>query len=417
MTGAQGWAWAVAGATIACLLIVDLLASRGEQQRMRTAVLVSAAWVAAGVAFGLLLIPWLGGSTAQEYFATYVIEKALSVDNLFVFALLFQAFAVPAAAQHRVLFVGILGALVLRAGFIVAGVALLEHLSWAFYVFGALLLAAAVRMARGGVRGPPRMLRAIAGAGAEYQGMRLLTRRGGKLAATPLLAALIAVAATDVIFAIDSIPAALGVTTDMFVVFTSNAFAVLGLRALYFVLAGAMERFGYLSQGLAVMLAFIGLKMIFAHWLHVPTGVSLAVVAAIIAGSIAASLWKPPARPHGSAGREGQGHQDRGAAPERAGDLDLPVVRPDELGDDGEADAAPGAAGGRLAAPEPVEDQRQLVGCDAGPCVGHPQLCRAARPGPERHPAAGRGELERVAQQVGDDLVQPRGVGQHRNRR
>jgi tellurite resistance protein TerC len=395
---------------------------------MRTAVLVSAAWVAAGTAFGLLLIPWQGGSTATEYFAAYLIEKALSVDNLFVFALLFRAFAVPSAYQHRVLFAGVLGALALRGGFIAAGAALLEHLSWAFFAFGALLLAAALRMARGGMPADsrpdlvPRGLRKILPASENYNGMRFFTRRDGRLSATPLLAALVAMATTDVEYAIDSIPAALVVTTDLFVVFTANAFAVLGLRALYFVLAGAMERFTYLSQGLAVMLPFIGAKMILAGVLHVPTAVSLGVVIVIIASAILLSVWKRrsprPKRLGGSVASERQGHQDPGALRRGAGHLDPAVVGADKLGDDGEADAAARGHRGRLPAPEPVEDQRQLVGGDTETGVRHAQhRAPARRPGLERHPPAGRGELERVAQQVGDHLMNPRGVRHDRDRR
>jgi tellurite resistance protein TerC len=297
VTGAPGWAWLAATAVILGLLAADLLLNRG-QPGMRRAVLVSAAWVTAGVAFGVAITLWQGGEAGQEYFAAYLIEKALSVDNIFVFALIFQAFAVPAAYQHRVLFAGVLGALVLRGGFIAAGAALLENLSWAFYVFGALLLVAALRMARGGIHVDPRRgvvlrgLRKVIPVTEDFDGTRFLTRRDGRLYATPLLAVLVAIETTDVIFAADSIPAAFGVTTDMFIVFTSNAFAILGLRALYFVLAGAMERFSYLSQGLAVMLAFIGVKMILAQVVHIPTVVSLAVIIVIITAAVLLSIWK-----------------------------------------------------------------------------------------------------------------------------
>ena len=297
MTGTPAWAWLAAGSAIAVLLAVDLIVNRG-QPGMRRAVLVSAAWVGAGIVFGIAVVVRQGGDAGQEYFAAYLVEKALSVDNIFVFALLFQAFAVPAAYQHRVLFAGVLGALALRGCFIAAGAALLDRLSWAFYLFGAFLLVAAVRLARGGVRPDPRRslvlrgLRKVMPVSEEFDGPRFLTRRDGKLYATPLLAALIAIETTDVIFAADSIPAAFGVTTDMFIVFTSNAFAILGLRALYFVLAGAMERFTYLSQGLAVMLAFIGMKMILAQVVHIPTVISLGTIVTIIAAAILLSVWK-----------------------------------------------------------------------------------------------------------------------------
>ena len=297
MTGTPGWAWVAAGCLILGLLAIDLLVNRG-QPGMRRAVLVSAAWVGAGAVFGIAITVWQGGDAGQQYFAAYLVEKALSVDNIFVFALLFQAFAVPAAYQHRVLFAGVLGALALRAGFIAAGAALLESLSWAFYVFGAFLLVAALRMARGGIRVDAerglvlRGLRKIMPVSDDFDGMRFLTRRDGRLCATPLLAVLIAIETADVIFAADSIPAAFGVTTDMFIVFTSNAFAVLGLRALYFVLAGAMERFSYLSQGLAILLAFIGAKMILAQVVHIPTAASLGVIIVIIGGAVLLSVWK-----------------------------------------------------------------------------------------------------------------------------
>src|SRR5215472_5965204 len=275
MTGTPGWAWAAAVGVILGLLAVDLAMGRG-QPTMRRALLVSAGWVAAAIVFGGVLLAWRGGAAGQEYFTAYLVEKALSIDNVFVFALLFQAFAVPAAYQHRVLFAGVLGALVLRAGFIAAGATLLEHLSWAGYVFGGLLIVAALRMARGGVHVDTthglitRALRRVMPVSEGYHDGRFLTRLDGRLAATPLLAVLVVIEATDVIFAADSIPAALGVTTDMFLVFTSNAFAVLGLRALYFVLAGAMARFGYLTQGVTALLAFIGVKMLIAGVLHIP---------------------------------------------------------------------------------------------------------------------------------------------------
>ena len=297
MTGASGWAWAAAGAVILGLIAVDLAVNRG-QAGMRRAVLVSAGWITAAAAFGVIVILWRGGGAGQEYFAAYLIEKALSIDNVFVFALVFQAFAVPAAYQHRVLFAGVLGALAMRAAFISGGAALLEHLSWAGYVFGALLLAAAVRMARGGVRGDPRRglvmrgLRKVMPVTESYEGARFLTRREGKLFATPLLAVLIVIETMDLVFAVDSIPAALGVTTDVFIVVTSNAFAVLGLRALYFVLAGAMDRFAFLSTGLAVMLAFIGAKMLIAGVVHVPVAVTLGVIVVVITSAVLLSVWQ-----------------------------------------------------------------------------------------------------------------------------
>jgi tellurite resistance protein TerC len=296
LTGVPGWAWAAVGCAISCLLGIDLLASR--RPGMSRAVLVSAAWVGAGVGFGLVLTLSQGADAGQQYFAAYILEKALSVDNLFVFALLFQAFAVPAAYQHRVLLAGVAGALVLRGGFITAGAAVLNHLSWVFYVFGGFLLIAALRMARGGVRADPRRgpiqrgLRKVIPIGDNYDGMRFLTRSNGRLVATPLLVVLVAIETTDLVFAVDSIPAAFGVTRDVFIVFTSNAFAILGLRALYIVLAGALGRFTYLRQGMAVLLAFIGGKMILSPVLHVPAAVSLGAIIAIIAAAAGLSTLR-----------------------------------------------------------------------------------------------------------------------------
>ena len=336
MITVPSWAWAATGAAIGCLLVIDLLATRRPPGFSRSAAL-TVAWVAAGTGFGIVVVATLGADAGQQYFAAYLTEQALSVDNLFVFALLFQALAVPAACQRRVLLAGVIGALVLRGGFIAAGAALLDQLSWASYAFGALLLAAALRMARGGTGTAPsgglvlRGLRRVIPVSADYDGMRFVTRREGKLAATPLLVVLVAVDITDLIFAVDSIPASFGITTNVFIVFTANAFAVLGLRSLYFVLAGALRRFSYLRQGMTVLLGYIGGKMILAPVLHIPTVVSLGVIVVIIAGAAAASLWRnsrqarraaPGARPDGPGARldrPGARLDGTGAPPARAG--------------------------------------------------------------------------------------------------
>jgi len=297
MITVPGWAWAVTAGTIGCLLVIDLLATRRPPGFSRSAAL-TAAWVAAGAGFGIVIIATSGGDAGQQYFAAYLTEEALSVDNLFVFALLFQAFAVPAAYERRVLLAGVIGALALRGGFIAAGATLLDHLSWASYAFGALLLIAALRMARGGTGSAPaggpvlRGLRRVVPVSADYDGMRFVTRREGKLVATPLLVVLVAVDITDLIFAVDSIPASFGITTNVFIVFTANAFAVLGLRSLYFVLAGALRRLSYLRQGMTLLLGLIGGKMIVAPVLHVPTAVSLGVIVVIITGTAILSLRK-----------------------------------------------------------------------------------------------------------------------------
>jgi tellurite resistance protein TerC len=295
VTAVPGWAWAVAAGTVGFLLAIDLLASRRPPGLSRS-VALTAAWIAAGAGFGVVITTTLGGDAGQQYFGVYLTEKALSVDNLFVFTLLFQAFAVPAACQHRVLTAGVIGALALRGAFIAAGAALLGHLSWAFYAFGGFLLIAAVRMARGGPGsaspdGPLlRGLRRVVPVSPDYDGMRFVTRRGGRLVGTPLLVVLVAVETTDIVFAVDSIPAAFGITTNTFIVLTANAFAVLGLRALYLVLAGALRRFSYLRQGMTVLLGFIGGKMILAPVLHIPAVVSLVVIVVIIAAAAVLSL-------------------------------------------------------------------------------------------------------------------------------
>ncbi len=311
MTGTPAWAWAAAVGVICGLLAIDMLSTRRQPGMSRT-VLLSAAWVGAGIGFGLILTLWQGFGVGQQYFGAYLIEKSLSVDNLFVFAAGFRAFAVPAASQHRVLLAGVAGALVLRGAFIAAGAALINHLSWAFPAFGGLLLIAAVRMARRGAPPDPRRglvlrgLRKVVPVSDDYDGTRFITRIDGKRVATPLIVALVAIATTDVIFALDSIPAAFGVTTDAFLVFTSNAFAILGLRALYFLLAGALERFRYLGLGLAVLLAFIGAKMILSPVLHIPTAVSLGAIIVIIVAAGGMSMWNRPRVTHvGQAGSPG----------------------------------------------------------------------------------------------------------------
>ena len=262
--------FAVAGG-IAAALAVDLLVlhRHAHEVSMREAALTSAGWVTLGVGFGAGVWWFAGADRAGEYFAGYLIEKSLSVDNVFIFALLFSYFAVPARYQHRVLFWGVVGALVLRAGFIAAGAALLEQLHWVIYVFGALLGLTGVKMLRSSGhsvdpgRNPVlRLLRGRVPMTDEYHGQRFLVRDGVRWVATPMLAVLVAIETTDVVFAVDSIPAIFAVTDEPFLVFTSNAFAILGLRALYFLLAGMMGRFTYLKTGLAAILLFVGAKML-----------------------------------------------------------------------------------------------------------------------------------------------------------
>ncbi len=291
------WAWFAVGGLIVVLLAVDLrLNAGGGQISVRRAALATTGWIAVSVGFGLVLGALAGQAVAEQYFSAYLLEKSLSIDNVFVFAVLFEMLAVPAGYQPRVLHYGVVGALVLRFVFIAAGAALLDELSWTFYVFGFFVAVTGVRIARSGNEVHPQRNLAIRAARRllpvtpDYVGDRFFVRGAGGLAATPLLVALVAVEASDIIFAADSIPAVFGVTRDVFVVFTSNAFAVLGLRSLYFVLAGAINRFAYLKYGLAAILIFIGVKMLLASVIHVPAAVSLAVIGAVFTTSAFVSV-------------------------------------------------------------------------------------------------------------------------------
>ena len=292
------WAWAAFAAFVVTVLVVDLcvLHRRAHEVSLREAVAWSALWVALGLGFAGLLWAWQGGGTAQVYLAGYLIEKSLSLDNVFVFAVIFSAFAIPPRYQHRVLTLGILGALIMRAAFIVAGATLLDSFHALMYLFGAVLLYAAVMMVRGGTHRKPehspvlRALTRILPATSRLHGQRFLIRQHGRLLATPLLLALIVVETTDVTFAIDSIPAVLAITTDTFVVYTSNVFALLGMRALYFLLAGAAARFRYLQPGLAVILAAIAVKMLTADLYQLPVWVSPALIAAVLVAVAALSV-------------------------------------------------------------------------------------------------------------------------------
>ena len=284
------WAWAAFATFVVAMLALDLfvLHRRAQEVSLTQAARWTALWLAMGLGFGGLLWAWAGASTAQAYLAGYLIEKSLSLDNVFVFAVIFAAFAIPARYQHRVLMFGIIGALIMRAAFIVAGVTLMEAFHPVSYVFGAVLLYAAVKMVRGGQHAGPegnrvlRTLRRILPATRELR-QRFVVRDGGRVLATPLLVALVVVEVTDVIFAVDSIPAILAVTTDTFVVYTSNVFALLGMRALYFLLAGAAVRFRYLRPGLAVILAAVAVKLLTAGLYQVPVWASPAFIAAVLA--------------------------------------------------------------------------------------------------------------------------------------
>jgi tellurite resistance protein TerC len=275
----------------------------------REAALWSGAWVILALAFGAGIWALDGREHGLEFLTGYVIEKALSVDNIFVFVVIFSAFGVPAAHQHRVLFWGILGALVMRGVFIVVGAAMIERFHWVLYAFGVILLLTGIKLLmQRSIEVHPernpifRWFRRIVPAVADYHGGRFTVVKDGRRFATPLLLVLVAIEASDLVFAVDSIPAVFAVTQDPFIVFTSNIFAILGLRAMYFLLADVVTRFTYLKVGLALVLVFVGAKMLLAEVYKIPILASLVVVALLIGGSVVASLPamrgdRLPARP------------------------------------------------------------------------------------------------------------------------
>ncbi|MGX7829348.1 TerC family protein [Actinokineospora sp. 24-640] len=292
------WAWFAVLAVILAMLAVDLFAHRrAHVVGVREAAVWSAVWIAFGIGFGAVVWWTWGAEFAGQYFAGYVIEKSLAVDNVFVFAIIFGYFAVPREYQHRVLFYGVLGALVFRAAFIAVGSALIASFAWVLYVFGAFLVATGVKMARhrdetiDSERSVVlRLFRRVMPTTDKYHGNRFLIRVAGRWVATPLLSVLVLVEVTDIVFAVDSIPAIFAVTQKPFLVFTSNAFAILGLRAMYFLLADLIHRFVYLKLGLALVLVWVGVKMLLLEVYKIPTGISLAVVAAILVTAVTASL-------------------------------------------------------------------------------------------------------------------------------
>lgn len=290
----------VLGVVVLGMLALDLLVVRRDARAigLREAAAWSAVWIALGLGFGALVFTTRGPEAGGAYLAGYLIEKSLSMDNVFLFAMIFAHFAVPAQFQHRVLFWGVLGAIAFRAVFIVAGAALLDAVHWLIYVLGAVLLATGVRMwrSRGHAVDPSRsrvlaLLRRLVPVTDGYRGDRFLVREAGRLAVTPLFAVLVFVETSDILFAIDSIPAIFAITTDPFIVFSSNLFAMLGLRSLYFLLAGLADRFVYLKQGLAALLVFAGAKILLADVVKLPVALSLGTVVLILGTAIAASLW------------------------------------------------------------------------------------------------------------------------------
>ena len=296
------WKWVLFNAFVLAMLALDLgvVHRRKHEIKFKEAVAWSAVWIGLALAFAALVAYRRGTATALQFLTGYIIEESLSVDNLFVFLLIFSYFAVPTRLQHGVLFWGILGAMVLRLLFIVAGVALIERFEWVIYLFGGILVYSGVKMALEKEKkidpnqNPVlKLFRKLMPVTTEYEGSKFLVRRDGRVFATPLLLVLIVVETTDLIFAVDSIPAVLAITRDRFIVYTSNVFAILGLRAMFFALKGAMDLFHHLHYGLSAILVFVGAKMLLGHFVEIPIGVALGVVASILALSIIASLIWP----------------------------------------------------------------------------------------------------------------------------
>jgi tellurite resistance protein TerC len=290
-------AWVGLLATIVTMLAVDLALHRGDKEPTpRRALAESLVWVAFGLTFALVVGRAWGREASGEYLAGYLIEKSLSVDNVFVWAVIFSTFAIPLRYQHRVLFWGVFGALVLRALFITGGVALISNFWWLLVVFGVFLVYTGLKVLRHradeGTHGHDRAVRLLERfmpVSKELDGHHFFTKVNAKRAATPLLAALVVVEFTDVIFAVDSVPAVLAVSQEPFLVFAANAFAILGLRAAYFLLAGWRDRLHYLGHGLGLILIFVGAKMAVSHWWHIPTAVSLGVIVVLLAVAVVAS--------------------------------------------------------------------------------------------------------------------------------
>jgi tellurite resistance protein TerC len=293
--------WILFNLFVVAVLALDLLVlhRRSHRPSFRQALAWSGVWIALAAAFAALELFWHGRAQALQFVTGYVIELSLSVDNLFVFLVIFRYFKVPDEHQHKVLFWGILGALVMRGVFIATGVGLISRFSWITYAFGALLVYSGIKLLRPGEAEihPEknlvlRLFRRAFPVTNEYVGGQFFTRRE-RIYATPLLVALLVVETSDVLLAVDSIPAVLAITLNAFVVYTSNVFAILGLRSMYFALAGMMDLFHYLHYGLSVVLVFIGLKMLGSHYVNIPTEWALAIVLLVLGVSILASLLNP----------------------------------------------------------------------------------------------------------------------------
>ncbi|MGR8007367.1 TerC family protein [Streptomyces hypolithicus] len=307
------WLWGAFAATVVVALAVDLLAHRSAHViGFKEAALWSALWVGLALTFAGVVFVELGATAGTEYTTAWLLEKSLSVDNLFVFALIFAYFKVPRAYQHRVLFFGVMGALVFRGIFLTLGVAVVSRFTAVLFGFAAVLFWSSYKILKGeeesfdpGKSFAVRLLRKVIPVRDEYAGMKFFVKEAGRRVATPLLAVIAAIEAADLIFAVDSVPAVLAVSDDAFIVYTSNAFAILGLRALYFLLAGLLDRFHYLSKGLAIILSFIGVKLILqaSHKListsipEIPSPLSLGIIVVVLTVSVVLSLRRAPAEP------------------------------------------------------------------------------------------------------------------------
>ena len=302
----QLWLWIGFNAFVLAMLAVDLLIFHKEahEVRVREAATWSVIWIALALLFGVGVSQFMGREAGLEYFAGYLIEKALSVDNIFVFVLIFSFFRVPPRYQHRVLFWGILGALLMRGAMIATGAYLIQQFHWIIYVFGAFLVFTGVRMATHSEHDLDpesslviRLIRRLVPITSEYHGEQFFVREDAgqvrRWVATPLFVVLVLVETTDLIFAVDSIPAIFAITQEPFIVYSSNVFAILGLRALYFLLADVIDRFHYLKVGLSVVLVFVGLKMLAVDLNKVPIGLSLGVIVLVLGVSVATSWWWP----------------------------------------------------------------------------------------------------------------------------
>jgi tellurite resistance protein TerC len=303
--------WAIFAVVVLFMLFLDLgvFHKKSHEVSVREALVWSAVWIALSLGFAYAVFVWEGREHAVQFLTAYILEKSLSIDNIFVFLLIFTYFKIPAASQHKILYWGIIGALAMRAVFIAVGISLVTHFKWMFYVFGGLLLFTGIKMLKKEEEAVDleanfviRIFRKFIPVTTKHDTQHFFVRHDGKRYATPLLVTLVAVETSDLIFALDSIPAVLAITTDTFIVYTSNVFAILGLRSLYFAVAGVMRSFQHLHYGLAAIIMFIGVKMLVNDKIHVPTHWTLLFIAVCLAGSIVASVLdsraskRPPSR-------------------------------------------------------------------------------------------------------------------------